>query len=511
MASTLQAASRQHPNAGAESGTRARLRARTGLHGSGLYEPLLDVVMVAIALVAVRWSATLGDIDPAPLGWALAFGVLIILALALAGAYRPRFTLHFLDDARQILGATAIAAMTVSFARLLVGDEADIASEASRLWLFAAAYVVAGRGAYQLVRARSRRLGLQGQPTLIVGAGDVGHWVARRLLDRPEFGLRPVAFLDPQPLDSEQQVDLPVIPGRGGERDSGAALLADLREGIAEYGVRHVILAFSLTPYEQELALVRGCDELGVSVSLVPRLFEGVPDQTRLERIGGIPLISVHPANPRNRAYRAKYAVDRVAAAFALVLASPVLLVAALGTAATIGRPILFRQRRVGLDGRDFQMLKFRTMRGSPERRGEADVGWAARMAGVDEGSLGAHDVASPGAEGRTTGFGRTMRRAGIDELPQLLNVLRGDMSLVGPRPERHGYVELFERSVRRYTDRHRVKAGLTGWAQVHGLRGETSLADRIEWDNYYIENWSPWLDIKILALTFAAVVRDRR
>jgi exopolysaccharide biosynthesis polyprenyl glycosylphosphotransferase len=506
MAPTLQAARRQHPKTGAESGTRARLRARTGLHGSGLHEPLLDLVMVGIALAAARWSATLGDIDPAPLGWALAFGLLIVLALALAGAYRPRFTLHFLDDARQILGATAIAAMTVSFVRLLFGDTADIASEASRLWLFAAAYVVAGRGAYQLVRARSRRLGLEGQPTLIVGAGAVGHWVARRLLDRPEFGLRPVAFLDHEPLGVASSIDLPVIPGGNGERDSDRALVETLGEVVGEFGVRHVILAFSLASHEQELELVRGCEELGVSVSLVPRLFEGVPDQTRLERIGGIPLISIHPANPRNRAYRVKYVFDRVAAAFLIVLCSPVLLVAAMGTMLTIGRPILFKQRRVGLDGRDFEMLKFRTMRGSPEHAGEADAGWAAEIAGAEAVALETSDAAA--VEERTGRLGIALRRASIDELPQLFNVVRGEMSLVGPRPERRSYVELFERSVHRYTERHRVKSGLTGWAQVNGLRGETSLADRIEWDNYYIENWSPWLDIKILALTAIAILR---
>jgi lipopolysaccharide/colanic/teichoic acid biosynthesis glycosyltransferase len=119
--------------------------------------------------------------------------------------------------------------------------------------------------------------------------------------------------------------------------------------------------------------------------------------------------------------------------------------------------------------------------------------------------------VAPGGVEGpdRRTRFGSFLRRTSLDELPQLFNVLRGEMSLVGPRPERDGYVHWFERSIPRYSDRHRVKPGITGWSQVHGLRGKTSLMDRVEWDNYYIENWSPWLDIKILLLTIVAVVRD--
>jgi lipopolysaccharide/colanic/teichoic acid biosynthesis glycosyltransferase len=149
------------------------------------------------------------------------------------------------------------------------------------------------------------------------------------------------------------------------------------------------------------------------------------------------------------------------------------------------------------MDGRTFQMLKFRTMR--PAMNGNASPQT------LPEG------VAPGGVEGedRRTRLGAFLRRTSIDELPQLINVLRGDMSLVGPRPERPEYVQIFDHSVHRYTDRARVKSGITGWAQVHGLRGQTSLADRVEWDNYYIENWSPWLDIKILAMTVRAVVRS--
>jgi len=181
-----------------------------------------------------------------------------------------------------------------------------------------------------------------------------------------------------------------------------------------------------------------------------------------------------------------------------LLLALPIMVPAALAILATLGRPLFFRQVRVGRDGRTFEMLKFRTMRpAEPE---------------LDERALDLPpDTAPGGVEGgdRRTGVGRFLRRTSLDELPQLLNVLKGEMSLIGPRPERPEFVDLFEESVYRYGDRHRVKSGITGWAQVHGLRGKTSLSDRVEWDNYYIENWSLWLDLKVLLLTFLAVTRS--
>jgi lipopolysaccharide/colanic/teichoic acid biosynthesis glycosyltransferase len=247
--------------------------------------------------------------------------------------------------------------------------------------------------------------------------------------------------------------------------------------------------------------VMRRCQELGVSVSVVPRLFEGVSDRAVLERLGGLPLVSVHFADPRGWQFAVKYSLDRILAAAAIVLASPFLLVAAAGTLVTLGRPVLLRQRRVGMDGREFDMLKFRTMEGLEDETSEAEVELA-----VESG------IAPGGVEGldRRTTLGSLLRRTSVDELPQLFNVLRGQMSMIGPRPERPEFAHRFDRAVYRYAERHRVKSGITGWAQVHGLRGKTSLADRVEWDNYYIENWSLWLDLKILLLTFVAIPRDR-
>ena len=462
-------------------------------------EVTVDALMLAAAATASLVISALPGGSEVSVLWTLLFTVGVLVLLAIGGAYRARFTLHLLDDIGLILGTTAIAAMGVTFVRELFTDTPDAADEAVRTWLFAATYLVAGRAGMDLVLSRMRRRGEYSEPALIVGAGHVGQLVATRLGERPEFGLRPVAFLDDHPLDFEREGMPPVLSSgqKGPDIEDPEAFSDRLESVIRQLDVGYVIVTFSLSSHEKELALLRRCQELGVSVSLVPRLFEGIPDQTRLERLGGLPLVSIHHTDPRGWQFAIKYAVDRTVATLALILVSPVLGLVALGTLLTAGRPVLFRQRRIGLDGRDFEMLKLRTMRagGSADELDEAQV---------EEG------VAPGGIEGddRRTRFGALMRRLSIDELPQLYNVVRGEMSLIGPRPERVAYAQYFDGMVRRYADRHRVKSGITGWAQVHGLRGNTSLADRVEWDNYYVENWSLWLDLQILVLTIPALFR---
>jgi lipopolysaccharide/colanic/teichoic acid biosynthesis glycosyltransferase len=193
-----------------------------------------------------------------------------------------------------------------------------------------------------------------------------------------------------------------------------------------------------------------------------------------------------------------KHSLDRAGAALAILVLAPLIAALALGVWASLGQPILYRAERVGRDGRRFDMLKFRTMLPMTEEE-QTNL--------VVDPETGTGGVSSTGD--RRTRLGAFMRRTSLDELPQLFNVLKGEMSLVGPRPERTEYVEVYEKEVPGYVERHRVKAGITGWAQVSGLRGTTSLADRAEWDNYYIDNWSPWLDLKIMLMTLTAVVRS--
>jgi exopolysaccharide biosynthesis polyprenyl glycosylphosphotransferase len=403
--------------------------------------------------------------------------------------YRPRLRAELLEELRVVIVATSLAAMAVLTLRALLTEPPDLAAQVIRPWAFATVYVAAGRVALHWSQSQARRRGEALRPTLIVGAGRIGRLTAKRLLEQPELGLRPVGFLDKEPLDAEDGgAVLPVL---------GASW--DLDRVVEEHGVEQVIVTFSTAPDDVLLRLFRRCEELGTSVAFVPRLFEKITGRLTVDYLGGLPVLSARAPDPRGLQFAIKYAADRVLAGTLVVLTAPVILGVALGVLATLGRPVFFRQRRIGRDGREFEMLKFRTMRAKVEPEELA----------VDLPP----DTAPGGVEGedRRTRLGSFLRGTSLDELPQLLNVLKGDMSLIGPRPERPHFVGLFEQSVYRYGDRHRVKSGITGWAQVNGLRGKTSLADRVEWDNYYIENWSLWLDLKIALLTAVAVLRFSR
>ena len=438
--------------------------------------------MLALAGVVTVLGGDAAGVASPPVPAIVAFALVALALYASSGLYRLRFRLQMLDDVGAVAVATTMAAMVVITARVVFSSEGDVAAETVRLWAFASAYVSAGRVALYWSQRRSREEGEGLRSTLIVGAGRIGTLVARRLLDAPQLGLRPVAFFDSDPLvDTASELGVPIVVAG-----------TDIEDAIARHRVEQVIVTFSNAPDAVMLDVVRRCERAGVTTSIVPRLFERMPEMSTLEHLGGIPLISPRPADPRAWQFRIKYCLDRVLAAVGVVLLSPLL--AAIGLAAwvSMGRPIFFRQTRVGIDGRRFAMLKFRSMR-SPQ---------------AAEEFLPPEGLGPGGVEGvdRRTRLGKMLRGTSLDELPQLFNVLRGDMSIVGPRPERPEFVEDFEQAVYRYADRHRVKSGITGWAQVHGLRGRTSLADRAEWDNFYIENFSLWLDLKIMVMTVGAL-----
>lgn len=437
------------------------------------------ILAVTTAVIGSPGATTTSDFS-----WGIAYALLTLLVLEGRGFYGLRLHQSPLDMLARIFAATSISAMLLTFAHAIVANEPQLAEQTLRLWTFALVFLGAGRLGLTLDRQRALRRGETGSNTLVVGAGSVGHLIARRLIERPELGLRPIGFLDKEPMidGADDRDSLPVL---------GASW--DLEEIVQRYDVEQVVVTFSTAPHAVMLALIRRCRTLGVEVVVVPRLFEEVNNRVEVEHLGGVPLLRAATVDPKGWQFAVKYASDRVIAGIGLIAVAPLLAALAIAVRVSSPGPVFYRQRRVGLDGREFDMLKFRSM----------------RVAETVEEFVPDAGMAPGGVEGvdRRTPIGEFLRKTSLDELPQLVNVLRGDMSLIGPRPERTSYALSFNEHVYRYGDRHRVKSGLTGWAQVQGLRGQTSLTDRVEWDNYYIENWSLWLDLKILLMTVPALL----
>jgi exopolysaccharide biosynthesis polyprenyl glycosylphosphotransferase len=448
----------------------------------------VDAVVLAGAVAAAILGSPRAP-GPAAVPLGLAFMAVAMVLLALRRGPDARLDAALVEIAVHAVGVMSLSTMLVLGAAATLGVEHPLGL-ALRLWVFSCVYVAAARA----VMCQSRRQLLAnpalGTPTLVVGAGHVGTRLVRRLRSDPSYGLRPVGMLDANPLDDAV------------ERGAGVAVIGSheqLSEAVRRTGARRVILAFSSEPDHLLVEAAAQCQRMGVEVLLVPRLFETINHRATLDHLGGMPLLALRPTDPLSWQFAVKHALDRAVAAVALVALAPLLALAALAVRISSPGPILFRQLRIGRDGKPFYLLKFRTMRepaDAEQQRFEPPEGCApGGIEGID----------------RRTRVGAILRDSSIDELPQLINVLRGEMSIVGPRPERPDYVERFNAQVEGYERRHRVRAGITGWAQVNGLRGQTSIADRAEWDNYYIQNWSLGLDLRILALTVAEVLRFRR
>jgi exopolysaccharide biosynthesis polyprenyl glycosylphosphotransferase len=465
------------------------------LEGSGwdILRPSVDFVLLCLAVVFALGGveATLHvSASEAPL---LAMPPLVMGLLYLRGLYRTRLRAMVLDGLVPVMSAVSVAAMGVAMIGIFLNGDVPTQSAWVRSWAFALVAVGLGRMALTLAQRAARAQRRVGKPVLIMGAGLVGSQVARRLDSHPEYGLRPVGFLDDDPRS---------IAEVGGRDVPVLGTVEDLDEIVRRTHVGNLIVAFSSVADARVSRLIQRCQELGIEVSVVPRMFDTINNRVGYDTVGGLPLMSFSSVNPKGLQFALKHAFDRVFAVLLLVVLSPVIGLAALIVRLSSPGPALFRQRRVGRDGTVFDLYKFRSM-----RMESAPVPVSAGAPGFvpDAGT------APGGVEGddRRTLVGRVLRRTSLDELPQLFNVLRGEMSIIGPRPERPEFVELFGRDIARYGDRHRVKSGITGWAQVHGLRGQTSLAERVEWDNYYIAHWSLSLDMKILVLTAIALFRN--
>ncbi|GAA1460027.1 sugar transferase [Williamsia maris] len=424
---------------------------------------LLDLIAVAAAIVYATDQR-----------WQVLESIAFVCILGTGGLYRSRITLSALLVLPRLVGFSMIATLAL----VIVFDAATPLQRAVAEALAVAAMLFVIRVFYFGVqRARRRRITTRTR-TAIIGGGKVAYKLMQSAGEQRALGLDVMVVVDDNPfpeiLDSGVAVDSSRRP---------------IREIVEEYGIETVIVAYSRTADSNFVSPLRECDDLECEIFVVPRLFEFVHASSDMDRIHTIPLIHVRRLAQRTWYWHAKRAFDIVMAAFAILLVAPVLAATALAVFLTDPKaPIIFRQERIGREGRPFDLYKFRSMRPVPATA--SDVDWA------------------PDRANRVGPVGKFIRKTSIDELPQLWNVARGDMSIVGPRPERPHFVAQFQGSVPSYQDRHRLNVGLTGWAAINGLRGDTSIDDRAVYDNYYIANWSVWLDIKIIILTFGALLR---
>jgi len=411
------------------------------------------------------------------------FTLLLVSLYWLGGLYRSRLSLSLLDDVPRIVGRwLAAVALTVlvesARARVDYGKEdVNWTMVVTALTALMVNLVLRAVSYYFVRVVRSQRR--VAHRTLILGAGHVGEQIARNLLKRSEYGLQPIGFVDSHPLIDPETCAVPLLGGT-----------EDLSEVLVREDVRNVVVAFGSVRESQMVDVIRTCDRLRCEIFLVPRLFELHQVEDDMDTVWGLPLVRLRRATYRSLGWHVKRLFDIGFALCSLSVLWPLMAAAAVAVRLEGGPGILFRQERVGADGRRFDVLKFRSLK--PANDEESATNWNIK-----------HDD-------RLGPCGRFLRKTSIDELPQLFNILRGEMSLVGPRPERPHFVAQFRQAYPRYIARHRVPSGLTGWAQVHGLRGDTSIADRAMFDNYYIENWSLWLDVKILIRTVGSVVRGQ-
>ena len=391
--------------------------------------------------------------------------------------YRPRRIASHLSEAADLAKASSLGALVLVAVMTFLFRE----YEYSRVvivyfWLLSIAAVWLARGTFREALRFARRRGYNLRYAVVVGDGELAATVVSRLAARTDVGIEVLGVVG----DDKE--------GMGGARRLGG--YSDLRAVLDAHVVDHVILALVHEDYGRLGGLLEAVGDEPVTIHVVPDLFRFASLRGGVEEFEGMPFIHLRDSPLHGWSQVTKRAFDLVFSCALLIGLAPVLLLLALGVKLTSRGPVLYRQERMGLDGQRFRMLKLRTM------RVDAEVGTGPVWAAEDDP--------------RRVPYGAFLRRLSLDELPQFVNVLRGEMSVVGPRPERPFFVEQFRRTVPGYMLRHKVKSGVTGWAQVNGLRGNTSLEKRIQYDLEYIERWSLWLDVKIIVLTVVRIVFER-
>jgi exopolysaccharide biosynthesis polyprenyl glycosylphosphotransferase len=445
---------------------------------------LLDTVVVAVALwfayfvrfeveLFVRLIPTRGEWDPGIYLriWPVAT-VLLVVSYSFMRLHDYGMRTFDLDIFQRIVTATALGALLFFTMDFFLRGE----SLSRVLTLMAPCVAAAG---VTMVRSQlnqwlvSRRVaGLDRRRVAIVGIGQASTAITSRIRANPQYGYEVVGHIAP---------DLPEGERPAPDATPVLGAMADLPRLLRAHQVEAIIVASPHVSHDEYLEIFQACERDFVACKLAPDLFELMLRDMHVENLEGVPLMAFKETPLQGWNFVLKRMFDIVAGSGLLVILSPLFAVITAMIKIESRGPILYVQERMGLDGHVFNMIKFRSMHLDAEAEGP---------------------VWSRESDPRRTRVGRLIRALNFDELPQLINVIRGDMSLVGPRPERPHFIQQFKSRIPRYMARHRVRAGMTGWAQVHGLRGNTSIDERLKYDLHYIENWSFWMDIKILLMT---------
>ncbi|MDP6460982.1 MAG: exopolysaccharide biosynthesis polyprenyl glycosylphosphotransferase [Gemmatimonadota bacterium] len=443
----------------------------------------LDGIAVTTAFLAAYWIRFTSAWIPAPLGVPPLATYVPVLAVVLpvsiwayrrCGLYRPGRVSSFSRDSLSGVRAAALAVVVLVAAAFFYRSTSFSRGFVALFWVATTVAFPVFRRVASVVHGGLRKRGHGVARIAILGGGEVARRLEEEIRSGPGSGLIVAASLggdDWRP------------PGVSPESSEDRALrTARVRNLVRSRRIHRILVTDAGLSFDSRMDLMEECHSLGISCGFVPDLFEVLVGRTHVEDIGGFPLVGfrMFPLDRWDRFQ--KRSLDIAGSLLGLVALLPLLAFVALCVRLDSPGPVFYRQQRLGRDGREFDIVKFRSMHPGVE----SDTG----------------PVRARRTDGRPTRVGRVIRRLSLDELPQLWNVLRGVMSLVGPRPERPHFVSEYQRRIPRYLERHEVKSGMTGWAQVNGFRGDTSIEGRTRLDLWYLENWSLALDVKILVLT---------
>lgn len=451
---------------------------------------LIDTLAIESAFVAsyfIRFDTTLlkflplnEDVPPLEAYIFSSFIVIPVWLLIFQSRkmYDARRTVALSDELFNIIKVITLGMLIVMSAAFFYREFSYSRVVFVLLWLTAIVFVFAGRTILQLIKKNRYRHGKDLRNVIIIGTSDTTKILISTLKQNPYLGFNLVGIVSDEIINDFAGI-------------SHLGKLSDVSKIISNYDIDTALITLNYSEHPKLYKLVQDCEGMNVEFLMIPDMVEIMTSGMKVEEIEGIPFLKLKSLPMTTWGRIIKRTFDVVVSLLLLVFFSPIMVLISLLVKLTSKGPVLYKQERVSLDGHPFTIYKFRSMYVDAEAK--TGPVWAKSN------------------DQRGTPLGNFLRKTSLDELPQLINVLKGEMSLVGPRPERPYFVEQFKNLVPKYLDRHRVKTGMTGWAQVNGLRGDSSLEERIKYDIYYIENWSFLFDLKILFRTVGALIERKK